>query len=536
MSFYRLLQASLMAVLMFCSVAAQAGPDAAKVAKQLNQLLAEELGHDPSNTAPKIDDTLFVRRAYLDIVGRIPKPKERHAYLENEDSNKRSKLVDELLADESFGTNQARYWRDVILSRKIQERIGTGEESLIRDLSKWINEGRPWDAIAREFITAEGKVVENGATAILLAQDGQTEEVAAEVSRIFLGIQIQCAQCHDHPWDSWEREQFHQLAAFFPRIGVRQEPKSRPPTFIVHSNNGKLNPKRKPPPNVNRRGWPEHYMPDLDKPEAIGKMVQPKFFLTGLEKPIGTADLERRQSLADSLTKDPWFSTALVNRVWSELVGEGFYEPVDDIGPERTPTAPKTVKRLAAAFEQSGYDLKWLYRTVMLTDAYQRESRPRRNPSEIPMTASIAQPLRGDVLFDSLLQVLDINEKALGRVGAQRGGSPRVVFNASFGYDPSLSRETVVTSIPQTLALMNTPAINRHVRDTKNTMLGKLIRSTEDDQVIVNQLYIKALSREPTAAELQSALDYRAKMPNSTQPWEDLLWALVNSAEFAHRR
>ena len=536
MSIYRLLQSSLIAWLMFSSVVALAGPDAAKVAKQLDKLLAEELGHDRSNTAPKIDASLFVRRAYLDITGKIPKPEQRQVYLDDKKPNKRTRLINQLLAQESFGTNQARYWRDVILSRKIQERIGTGEDSLLRDLSKWINEGRPWDAIAREFITAEGKVIENGATAIMLAQDGQTEEVAAEVSRIFLGIQIQCAQCHDHPWDSWEREQFHQLAAFFPRIGVRQEPKSRPPTFIVHSNNNKLNPKRKPPQNINRRGWPEHFMPDLDKPEEIGKMVQPKFFLTGLEKPIGTADLERRQSLADSLTKDPWFSAALVNRVWSELVGEGFYEPIDDIGPERTPTAPKTVKRLAKAFEQSGYDLKWLYRTVMLTEAYQRESRPRRNPSEIPMTASIAQPLRGDVLFDSLLQVLDIKEKSLGRVGSQRGGSPRKVFNASFGYDPSLSRETVVTSIPQTLALMNTPAINRHVRDTKNTMLGKMIRKTKDDTAIVNQLYVKTLSREPTEDELQRALAYRAKMPNSTQPWEDLLWALVNSAEFAHRR
>ncbi len=536
MSLNRLLQLCLVAFLIGTDATALAGPNASNVAKQLDRLLTEELGHNSANTAPKTEDSIFLRRVYLDITGKIPTPEERQVFLDSADTNKRTRLINELLDRDSFGTNQARYWRDVILSRRIEERVSTGEASLIRDLSTWINEGRPWDAIAREFITAEGKVVENGATAILLAQNGQTEEVAAEVSRVFLGIQIQCAQCHDHPWDSWEREQFHQLAAFFPRVGIRQEPKSRPPTFVVQINDKKVNPRKKPPQNINRRGWPEHFMPDLDKPEEIGKMVQPKFFLTGLEKPIGTSDLERRQSLADSLTKDPWFATSLVNRVWSELVGEGFYEPVDDLGPERTATAPKTVERLAKAFEQSGYNVKWLHRTIMLTEAYQRESRPRRKPNEIPMTANIAQPLRGDALFDSLLQVLNVKEKSLGRVGTQQGRTPRQIFNASFGYDPSLSRETVVTSIPQTLALMNTPAINRHVRDTKSTMLGKMLRKTTDDQNIVSQLYVKTLSREPSEEELERALAYRAKIPNSSQPWEDLLWALVNSAEFAHRR
>lgn len=517
-----------------------AAPNPIEVAAEIDKLLLEEIELSKEETSPLVDDSAFARRVYLDLVGKIPTRKELQAFLDNESKGKRKKLVNTLLAREEFGKNQARYWRDVILSRRLEDRAFSAEEPLLRDLAKWINTGRPWDAIAREFITAEGKVDDNGGTAIILAQDGRAEEVAAEVSRIFLGIQIQCAQCHDHPWDAWEREQFHELAAFFPRIGVRPEPKSRPPSFTVHSNDGKLRKNKKTPPNANRRGWPEHFMPDLDKPEAIGTMVQPKFFLTGLERPIGTTDAERREALADNLTKDNWFATAIVNRTWSELVGEGFYEPVDDLGPERLPTAPETIEKLSEAYKESGYNLKWLHKTIIATDAYQRESRPRRKANEKPMMANVAQPLRGDVLFDSILSVLNIEEKLIGRVGtgAPRGRrvTPRIVFNASFGFDPSLQREMVITTIPQTLAMMNTPGLNRHVRATRNTMLGKLLNKSKSDTDTVDELYLRTLSRLPSEEEQTAALAYRETMPNTNEPWEDLLWALLNSSEFSHRR
>jgi hypothetical protein len=224
----------------------------------------------------------------------------------------------------------------------LEDRAAIVSNALVVALTEKFNQNEPWDKIATQFITATGDARENGATAIQMAQDGRTEETAAELSRIFLGIQIQCCQCHDHPYDSWKREQFHEFAAFFPRIAVRpvQSPTRR--SFEVVADDGPA--RRQRNPNMEgRRGQPEHFMPDLDNPAAQGTRMQPRFFLTSAELPFGTLDAQRRGAAARWMTENPWFATAFVNRLWAELVGEGFYEPIDDIGPERKPSAPKTI-------------------------------------------------------------------------------------------------------------------------------------------------------------------------------------------------
>ena len=412
---------------------------------------------------------------------------------------------------------------------------------LVEDLSAWINEGRGWDEIASDFITATGSINENGATAIFMAQGGRTEEIAAEVSRVFLGIQIQCAQCHDHPWDDWKREQFHELAAFFPRVGARQIRGSKPPEFEVVVNDRADKPRFRRPQVGARQGSPEHYMPDLDHPDLPGQRIEPRFFLTSLAKPAGTPDAERRGDLAAALTETDWFSVALVNRVWSELVGEGFYEPVDDLGPGREASAPRAASRLASAFAASGYDLKWLYRTVMATDAYQRESRPRRAPDAKAMAANVAQPLRGDQMFDALVAALDVDQDRLrrlssGRRPARRRPTPRMIVAAAFGFDPSDPRETINATIPQALVRMNGPVLNRAVAGGRRSMLGRLLAAEETDGAIVRELYLRTLSRWPTEEEMRTTLEHIENSPNRVAGCEDVLWALINSAEFSHRR
>jgi hypothetical protein len=145
---------------------------------------------------------------------------------------------------------------------------------------------------------------------------------------------------------------------------------------------------RQNPNAQNRRGKPEHFMPDLKNPSAEGTKMQPKFFLTSATLPFGTPDAERREKAAEWMTANPWFATAYVNRIWGELVGEGFYQPIDDIGPDRKPSAPKTVELLSRGFAKSGYDMKWLFQTICATQAYQRQSRPRREPDGTPFAAN----------------------------------------------------------------------------------------------------------------------------------------------------
>ncbi|TWT37253.1 hypothetical protein KOR34_22000 [Posidoniimonas corsicana] len=507
-----------------------------KLAARADRLLFEELGQSPGELAPRCDDATFLRRAYLDIVGDIPSPEHVTAFLLDPAEDKRARLVRSLLDEPQYGQNWARYWRDVILYRRLEDRSLLVAGALVPQLTEQLNRGAGWDEIADGFITAEGDIRDNGATAIIAAQDGRTEEVAAEVSRIFLGIQIQCAQCHDHPWDSWEREQFHELAAFFPRVSLRpvRSPLRRSFEVAVTDGVGRT-PRRND--NNNRRGVTEHYMPDMDDPQAPGSRMRAKFFLTGAETPLGSRDSFRRGELSEWITGSPWFANAAVNRMWAELVGEPFFESIDDIGPERDPKAPEALALLSAGFADSGYDLRWLIRAVMATEAYQRECRPRRSPDATPMTANVAQRLRGDQLYNALLTSLGVEEQTEARRGGyRRPAGQRAQFNAAFGFDPSVDREAVSASIPQALAMMNTPRFNSAIRSGRNTMLGQLLANVPGDDAVVDELYLRCLSREPTPAERTAALAYNASVDNRNAAFEDLLWALVNSAEFAHRR
>jgi hypothetical protein len=432
------------------------------------------------------------------------------------------------------------------MSRRLEDRSQLVSNALVADLTEKFNRNESWDKIATAFITATGDIRENGATAILAAQDARTEETTAEMSRIFLGIQIQCCQCHNHPYDHWKREQFHEFAAFFPRTALRpiQSPTRR--TFEVVSDDRPELPGRANPNAQNRRGKPEHYMPDLKDPVAKGKKMQPKFFLTSATLPFGTPDADRRGTVADWMTGSPWFATAFVNRMWGELVGEGFYQPIDDIGPDRKPSAPGAVAALSRGFAGSGYDIKWLFRTICATEVYQRESRPRREADGTPFTATVAQPLRSDQMFNAILTAIDADEpkESANRRGRPSGGKPyglnatvRQGFETAFGFDPSDPRETVVSSIPQALAMMNGVRINLAVRATGHeTLLGRLLDETKDNGALIEELYLRTLSREPTKAELDTTFAYCKDTKNRTAVFEDLLWALLNSSEFSHRR
>jgi hypothetical protein len=522
--------------------AAKPAPQA--VARQVDALLAEEL-FTPAGAelAPRTDDATFLRRAWLDIVGDIPAPEHVVAFLLDASPEKRQRLVRDLLAEPQYGVNWARYWRDVIFYRRVEDRALIAANALEADLSARFNENAPWDAVAAEFITATGDVREVGATALIMAQDGRTEETTAEVARIFLGVQIQCAQCHDHPYDRWKREQFHELAAFFPRIGVRQVQSTTQRSFAVFAND------RTPPRNMMRnnenRPTPEHYMPDLDDPAAPGTRMQPRFFLTDAELPLGAADSVRRASLARWLTANEWFAKALVNRLWGELVGEGFYEPIDDLGPDRTASAPRTLDLLAAQFRASGYDVKWLFETILATDAYQRESRPRRSVGAgVAFAANVPQPLRADQLYNAVLSAFDRNDdpaNARRRRGGGGGGGmgrnrgPRGEFAETFGYDPSDPRDAIAGSIPQVLAMMNSEQVAAGARAGRG-VLKRLVAEIPADDALVHELYLQTLSREPTGEELAIALKYIADVGRRNEAVEDLMWALVNSAEFRHRR
>ncbi len=529
---------SAMAISLSRPALAQTTPAAA--AKQVDAKLAAEVhsGDVGARLVTRTSDEVYLRRVYLDIVGEVPTTNDILAFSLDADSNKRAKVVNTLLADKAYGENWARYWRDVIMYRRTEQRSIIAANSMTEYLTDELNANAGWDKIARAFITATGDVQENGATGLIMAHGGQPEDTVAEASRVFMGIQIQCAQCHDHPYDRWKREQFHELAAFFPRVAVRPSGQGSDRTFLVNATDARFEQRRAN--NNNRfRGTPEHYMPDLNDPSARGKLMQPVFFATGQELKAGVRDAERRATLADWMTSrdNPWFAKAIVNRMWSELVGEGFYEPVDDIGPDRDCSAPETLAYLSTEFVNSGHDVKWLMRTITATEAYQRDSLSRRNIDETPFLANCPQRLRADQLYSQLIAVLEVPERG----GARRGpygaaGGPRVAFNQLFGYDPSERRDEIKGSIPQALALMNSPLINGAISARPGTMLGRLMSEVEDNDDLVVEVYLRTLARQPSEDELNICLAHVKEVGNRGEAFEDILWSLINSTEFAHRR
>jgi len=522
------------------------------VAKEVDKLLASDLTAD--NGAKSLElgkragDEVFLRRVYLDLVGHNPTPDEVTAFVLDPSADKRAKVIDRLLDDPRFGDNWGRYWRDVIMYRRTEDRAQLAAEPLFEYLRNQLNKNMPWDEIARSFITATGDVRENGATGLIMAQFGNTSDITSEVSRIFMGVQIQCANCHDHKTDRWKRNQFHELAAFFPRIAVRPSPQSAEKrTFNVVGNDNP--PRPLAAKQANRPiGSPEHFMPDLAHPESQGTRMQPVFFLTGQKLDFGTTDAVRRETIAKWITtpSDEWFAKAFVNRIWAELVGEGFYEPIDDIGPDRTCSAPMTMDYLAHAFADSGFDIKKLYRTIALTNAYERESRSRRNPNETPFVANCPERLRGDQLYDSLVAALGMNDNIglfAGR-GAGGGGAkgpllrtPRAQFDQTFGYDPSTPRDELTGTIPQALWMMNGAQINRAINGTRrDTELAKLLTTTSDNEAVTTELYLRCLGREPNKTEMQACLAHVKDSQSRATAFEDVLWALVNSTEFLQRK
>jgi hypothetical protein len=587
----------------------EGAPAAQAVAREIDRLILEELAKSKTAVAPLAQEEDFLRRVTFDLAGTTPSPRDVTLFGLDPDPAKRVKTIDRLLDSPAFAKNWGQYWREVIFSRATDPRSRISQRRFEDWITEQLQTNQGWDKIATTLITATGDVLESGQTALIFAHGAEPNEVASEVSRVFLGIQVQCANCHDHPTDKWKREQFHQLAAFFPRIRLQPKLNATPRSFEVASldmvggpggpgaerfrelfqnperfmqfadrnrdgkiekdeiqqegfrrvferilaqgdtdKDGALSLKELQslprPDNMPGRGSPEHFMPDLENPQAPGQKMDPVFFVNGASPGAGLSDRERRAAIARYLTSpdNPWFARAFINRVWAEMLGEGFYMPVDDLGPERTANYPQVLDALSAGFIAHQYDIKWLFRTIANTDAYQRAIRPRSAAQTGPAFASACPTrLRSDQLFDALMQVLGTEAPAGGRPPGPGGlyagdRSPRGQFNRIFGFDPSTPPDEMTGTLPQALFLMNSPTINNFIKAGGQTRLAKLLAAFPENEAAVTELYLLVLAREPSDRELKIAQDYVASVGNRGEAFEDLMWSLLNSSEFLTKR
>jgi hypothetical protein len=512
---------------------------------ELDRLLLAGQKADKVQLAAPIDDAGFLRRASLDLTGKLPGPREVQRFLADRDAGKRGKLIDRLLASDAYARQRSRYWRDVMLARATDNRpfVKLPREVALEEwLFEQFKDNASWAVIARAVITSTGTLnlrepKTGGDAAMLLSHtqaDGPVERTN-DTARVFLGINLQCAQCHDHPDDVWQRTHFHQMAAFYGKVvdRVRVTPPFTQNKPGVQNRNFETMLASKP--------FGDYRMPDRDNPKK-STAVRPRF-LTGETPAVFGSDRARRKALAGYVTAadNYYFSAAFVNRVWAELMGQAFVTPVDNLGPLQPALYSGVLLRLAASFRASEHDVKELYRLVMNSQTYQRQMRMADSPGEhVKFAGTYPTRLRADALWDSLAAALDLRDYTAPRAAAAGPYRGRFTlsgqFKGLFAFDPSAKPEDVEGSVPQALMLMNNRAINAQIRSRGNTVLARVLRDFDRDADAVNQLYLRALGRSPSKRELQVCLDHVAAVGQRGEAFEDLLWALINSAEFRTKR
>jgi hypothetical protein len=488
-------------------------------------------------------DGEWCRRLYLDVIGRIPTLDETTQFLEDRGKNKRAKLVDRLLSDAyqaEYARNWSGVWTNLLIGRggDADRRGLVSRDGLRVYLREAFERNVPYTQLVQDLIGANGANAPgeqgfHGAVNFLLAnlQDNATP-ATAKTARIFLGVQVQCTQCHDHPFNEWKQEQFWGLNAFFRQarplrtfegtrvVGARLEDED----FPGESGNPQTG---------------EIYFERRDG--TLAAMLEPTFLDGSKINPSGyVEDVNRRDELARLVTHAPEMPLAIVNRMWGWFFGHGFTTPIDDMGPHNPPTHPALLEGLANRFATSGYDLKRLIRWMVLSEPYGLSSRPgRQNSKDDPAQGGsplfsrfYLRQIRPEQLYDSLITATKVQPED-ARAAERQKQQWLAQFTITYGTDENDETSTFNGTIPQSLLLMNGELTRWATSTERETFLGQLAHEAADDRTKINKLYLAALSRLPSREELTVAQQIWLHHGGDTSAaLQDIWWALLNSNEF----
>ncbi|WP_047816832.1 DUF1549 and DUF1553 domain-containing protein [Rhodopirellula islandica] len=508
----------------------------------------DDLVHDKLNqlqiqVSDPASESTFLRRVYTDVIGRAPTADEAREFIESQDPDKRKKLVDQLLDQPEYIDHWANQWADLL--RPNPYRVGI---KAVLNYDNWIRqqfrENVPYDEFARRLITAKGSTWHNGA--VTLFRDRRSpDEVATLVSQLFLGVRLECAKCHHHPFEKWSQHDFYSFAAYFGRVGRKGKGLSPPISGgeeIVY---------------VSTKGSVKHPVTDEVLPPS------PLF---------GTADVaegsDPREALAEWMTSpdNDYFAQVQVNRVWAQLMGRGIVDPVDDLRSTNPPSNPALLDALAEHFQQSGFDQKDLIKTIVLSNVYSLSSVPNETNAADRLNYSrhYRHRLRAEVLAQAVADVTETSESFSALAPESRANqvwTHRIdsTFLDTFGRpdenkDPPCER-IPDSSVTQTLHLMNARELDARVRSDSGRA-ARLANSDSSPADIVTDLYLAIFSRMPndeersyaetlirdsskkTASKEDTANQSGDKEQKETtdegrrRVIEDLMWAMMNSPEF----
>lgn len=500
----------------------------------INTRLAEVWSESEVEPSPVADDSEWLRRAYLDIAGRIPTTTEAEKFFADKSADKRSKLIDHLLDDPTYAEHLATVWTNLLVGRAPEREID--RDALGRFLREQFWNNRPWTETVKELVAAEGSEHENGASNFLLAHlNNQAVPATAITARIFLCEQVQCSQCHIHPIvKDWGQEQFWELNAFFNQTAIVENTKSGP--------DGKRRVERS---LVSKPVGEETYYETLG---GVMRVAYPKF--DGKEIDTGAAT-NRRRELARLMSEGdrPQMAAAFVNRMWAQFFGRGFTTPVDDMGPHNPPSHPEILEALTEEFVKSGYDVKQLVRWLCETRLYQLTSKGTEKnvadsaeEGDAPLFSRMyVKPLTAEQLFDSLISSTRADQSGVETWSdaAARRKEWLGQFYTALQNEENSDSTTFDGSLPQALVMMNGELVREAMSGRPGTFLNEVLLSRGGDVEKLRRLSLSTLSREPTPAEIAAFKQIVRQSARVAGPQVamneglgDAYWAFLNSAEF----
>jgi hypothetical protein len=488
----------------------EAAAERARIIARIDELLSKRWEAEGARLAQPADDNEFLRRACLDLTGVIPRVAEAREFAADQDPDKRQRLIERLLESPRFPTHMANTWRQIMVPGGLDLEQLQNVAGVQNWLRRQFSQNMRYDRIVSDFLVATGGG-ESGPALFYTSLELKPEKLAASTARIFLGLQIECAECHPHPFDKWTQEDFWGYAAFFAQL--EQSQMQRLPTDVS--------------------------LVDLDTGEVTlpdSETVVPPRYPDG--KPARAEDGgPRRVQLAIWMASrdNPYLAKAAVNRVWAHLFGRGLVEPVDDLGKHNPASHPELFEELTRYFVKSGFDLKQLFRTLANTKAYQLSSRVEGEPRGPELFASMAiKTLTPEQLYDSLNLV----------VGGRRAEIPNFFNVQSSLFDQQRlafvgkmqMRGTNATEfdagVLQALTLLNGANINAATQAEQSSVLAALESPFFSREQRLETLFLGTFSRPPGDSEKAVFLAHVKEAEDEREALGDVLWALLNSAEF----
>jgi hypothetical protein len=460
-------------------------------------------------------DEVFLRRATIDITGLLPTVEEYQAFVADADPAKRARLVDRLLERKEFSEIWALKWANLLMVKSSNDVSYKSMFLYSNWLTNQISSNVPLNQMVQNLLSASGGTFKNPATNYYQIER-DTLKTAENVAQVFMGIRTQCAQCHNHPFDRWTMDDYYSFAAFFAQIGRKQGEDYRE-TIIFNSGGGEV------------------------KHPVGGRDMAPKF-LGGPAPEVKGKD--RRTVLVQWLAspENPYFATSVANRVWAHFFGLGIVEPVDDIRVSNPASNPELFQALGAKLTSYNYDFKQLVRDICNSQTYQRSSQANASNEGDAKNFSHSRIRRipAESLLDCLSQVTEIQEKFQGLpLGARAvqvaDGQTSNYFMTSFGRSPRqtvcAAEATTEPTLSQALHLINGDTLTRKLAESKR--LQKMLDAGQKPPQVVETIYMTCLSRKPTPEETQKLEAVLAAEPNPRNAVDDILWAVLNSREFA---